>query len=65
MTRSADREISLSNAEQGSIAEGTQPGSQGVDVQVTFRQVVTPEDLAYSKGHVYRKEITLLASPKV
>ena len=64
MKVSADGEVMPIDASELPIAEGKMTGGKGVDVQVTFEQEVTPEDLL--KGEkTYRKEVTFVGLPKM
>jgi hypothetical protein len=57
---STDREVALPNTSERPIAEGKMTGSEGVDVQVTFTQEITQEDVPLLDGTIYRKVVAFV-----
>jgi hypothetical protein len=64
MRVSADREVVPLDGSELPIAEGKMTGGKGINVQVTFEQVVTPDDLLKG-GKTCRKEVTFVGLPKM
>ncbi len=58
----ADKETVLPNDQP--ITLGNRTGNNGIDIQVTFIQEVTSEDLPLPDGAIYRKVVAFVGSPK-
>lgn len=59
----ADKEIVLPSDQP--ILSGNQTDNNGIDIQLTFMQEVTADDLPLKDGAVYRTAIAYVGSPKL